>query len=145
VTEPKPEPTTEKQHAVRISFASRDELAGDDVLGTCYAKGKVIEANPSGIVVEFRNPEGGPYKVAVHGPTWHVPTVGVGEDVEVELFRALLESQAAELGARMAAMDSATNNASELISSLTLQFNRARQAAITKELMEIIGGTEALK
>jgi len=88
VTEPKPEPTTEKQHAVRISFASRDELAGDDVLGTCYAKGKVIEANPSGIVVEFRNPEGGPYKVAVHGPTWHVPTVGVGEDVEVELFRS---------------------------------------------------------
>lgn len=65
--------------------------------------------------------------------------------VEVQLFRALLESQAAELGARMTAMDSATNNASEMISSLTLQFNRARQAAITKELMEIIGGAEALK
>ncbi|HEX7128137.1 MAG TPA: ATP synthase F1 subunit gamma [Thermodesulfobacteriota bacterium] len=65
--------------------------------------------------------------------------------VETELFRALLESQAAELGARMTAMDAATNNASELISSLTLQFNRARQAAITKELMEIIGGAEALK
>lgn len=65
--------------------------------------------------------------------------------VETELFRALLESQAAELGARMTAMDAATNNASELIGSLTLQFNRARQAAITKELMEIIGGAEALK
>lgn len=65
--------------------------------------------------------------------------------VETELFRALLESQAAELGARMTAMDAATNNASDLIGSLTLQFNRARQAAITKELMEIIGGAEALK
>ncbi|HEY8370701.1 MAG TPA: ATP synthase F1 subunit gamma [Thermodesulfobacteriota bacterium] len=65
--------------------------------------------------------------------------------METELFRALLESQAAELGARMTAMDAATNNASELISTLTLQFNRARQAAITKELMEIIGGAEALK
>jgi F-type H+-transporting ATPase subunit gamma len=65
--------------------------------------------------------------------------------VEVEIFRALLESQAAELGARMTAMDNATNNATELISKLTLQFNRARQAAITKELMEIIGGAEALK
>ncbi len=65
--------------------------------------------------------------------------------METELFRALLESQAAELGARMTAMDAATNNAGEMISSLTLQFNRARQAAITKELMEIIGGAEALK
>ncbi len=65
--------------------------------------------------------------------------------VETEVFRALLESQAAELGARMTAMDAATNNASDLISSLTLQFNRARQAAITKELMEIIGGAEALR
>ena len=52
---------------------------------------------------------------------------------------------ASEFGARMSAMDSATKNASEMISSLTLQFNRARQAAITKELMEIIGGAEALK
>ncbi|HWP35094.1 MAG TPA: ATP synthase F1 subunit gamma [Thermodesulfobacteriota bacterium] len=65
--------------------------------------------------------------------------------VEVELFRALLESQAAELGARMTAMDNATNNATEMIDALTLQFNRARQAAITKELMEVISGAEALK
>ncbi|MBW2547524.1 MAG: F0F1 ATP synthase subunit gamma, partial [Deltaproteobacteria bacterium] len=47
--------------------------------------------------------------------------------------------------ARMTAMDSATNNASDMIDRLTLQYNRARQAAITKELMEIIGGAEALK
>jgi F-type H+-transporting ATPase subunit gamma len=65
--------------------------------------------------------------------------------VEISIFRALLESMASELGARMTAMDSATTNAKEMIGSLTLAYNRARQAAITKELMEIIGGAEALK
>jgi F-type H+-transporting ATPase subunit gamma len=65
--------------------------------------------------------------------------------VEAQIFRVLLESVAGEHGARMTAMDSATNNAVEMISRLTLQMNRARQAAITKELMEIIGGAEALK
>jgi F-type H+-transporting ATPase subunit gamma len=65
--------------------------------------------------------------------------------VEVEVFRALLESIASEHGARMTAMDNATKNASEMISRLTLVYNRARQAAITTELMEIIGGAEALK
>ena len=52
---------------------------------------------------------------------------------------------ASELGARMTAMDSATKNAAEMISKLTLDYNRARQAAITTELMEIIGGAEALR
>lgn len=65
--------------------------------------------------------------------------------VEVELYRALLESIASELGARMASMDAATRNASEMIGHLTLEFNRARQAAITTELVEIVGGAEALK
>jgi F-type H+-transporting ATPase subunit gamma len=64
--------------------------------------------------------------------------------VEVEIFRALLENQAGEHAARMASMESATRNTEELISRLTLQFNRARQAAITKELMEIVSGAEAL-
>jgi F-type H+-transporting ATPase subunit gamma len=65
--------------------------------------------------------------------------------VEISLYRALLESQASEFGARMTAMDAATRNAKEMIGRLTLAYNRARQAAITKELMEIIGGAEALK
>ena len=64
--------------------------------------------------------------------------------VEVELYRALLESQASEHGARMTAMDAASKNANDLIDRLTLDYNRARQAAITKELMEIIAGAEAL-
>jgi F-type H+-transporting ATPase subunit gamma len=65
--------------------------------------------------------------------------------VETQVFRILLESVAGEHGARMTAMDSATSNSTEMIARLTLQMNRARQAAITKELMEIIGGAEALK
>ncbi len=64
--------------------------------------------------------------------------------VEIQVFRALLESQAAELSARMTAMDAATNNATELIDTLTLQMNRARQAAITKEIIEIVSGAAAI-
>jgi F-type H+-transporting ATPase subunit gamma len=65
--------------------------------------------------------------------------------LETQLHRALLESVASEFGARMTAMENATKNASEMIDRLTLQYNRARQASITKELMEIVGGAEALK
>jgi F-type H+-transporting ATPase subunit gamma len=65
--------------------------------------------------------------------------------VDISILRALYESQASEFGARMTAMDAATKNAKEMINSLTLQYNKARQASITKELMEIIGGSEALK
>ena len=64
---------------------------------------------------------------------------------EVAILRALLEATASEHGARMTAMDSATSNASKMMGSLTLQMNRARQASITRELMEIVGTAEALK
>ena len=65
--------------------------------------------------------------------------------IEVQIFRSLLESSASEHGARMTAMDSASKNASEMIGKLTLQYNRARQASITKELLEIISGAESIK
>jgi F-type H+-transporting ATPase subunit gamma len=65
--------------------------------------------------------------------------------VEVQIYRALLESLAAEYGARMTAMENATRNAAEMIDLLTLQFNKARQERITKELLEIVGGAEALR
>ncbi|HEU4639536.1 MAG TPA: ATP synthase F1 subunit gamma, partial [Candidatus Binatia bacterium] len=64
---------------------------------------------------------------------------------EIKIQRALLEAAASEHGARMTAMDSATTNASKMMGSLTLQMNRARQASITRELMEIVGTAEALK
>ena len=64
--------------------------------------------------------------------------------METELYRALLESAASELGARMTAMRNASKKAGELIESLTLQMNRARQAEITQEILEVVGGAEAL-
>ncbi|MBN1882657.1 MAG: ATP synthase F1 subunit gamma [Deltaproteobacteria bacterium] len=64
--------------------------------------------------------------------------------LNTQVFRALIESEASELGARMTAMDSATSNAEEMIEKLTLDYNRARQEAITLELMEIVSGAEAL-
>jgi len=67
------------------------------------------------------------------------------KNVEIQIYRALLESQASEEAARMAAMENATKAANEMIDSLTLQYNKARQASITKELMDIVGGVEALK
>jgi F-type H+-transporting ATPase subunit gamma len=69
----------------------------------------------------------------------------VPRHLDVQVWRALLDSAASEHGARMTAMESASKNAGELIAALTLQYNRARQAYITKELMEIVGGAEALK
>ncbi len=65
--------------------------------------------------------------------------------IEFSIYRVLLENQAGEHAARMTSMESATRNTEELISSLTLQFNRARQAAITKELVEIVTGAQALE
>ena len=65
--------------------------------------------------------------------------------IDLQLFRILMESQAAELAARMTAMESASKNASELISGLTLKMNKTRQSMITTELTEIVSGAEALE
>jgi F-type H+-transporting ATPase subunit gamma len=65
-------------------------------------------------------------------------------NLAVQVFRALLENAASEQGSRMTAMDNATRNAGEMIKKLTITYNRTRQAAITKELIEIISGAEAL-
>jgi F-type H+-transporting ATPase subunit gamma len=64
--------------------------------------------------------------------------------LEIQIYRALLESAAAEHAARMAAMEAATNNAKDMIEALTLKMNKIRQAAITKEIIEVVGGAEAL-
>lgn len=66
------------------------------------------------------------------------------KNLAVQIYRALMESAASEQGARMTAMDNATRNASDMIKTLELQYNRGRQAYITKELIEIISGAEAL-
>ena len=68
----------------------------------------------------------------------------VPKNIAVQIFTALLESAASEQGARMTAMDNATRNANDMIDNLTLFYNRSRQAVITKELIEIISGAEAI-
>ncbi len=68
----------------------------------------------------------------------------IPRNISVQVFRALLENVAGEMGAKMSAMDNATRNAGEMIHKLTLSYNRQRQAQITKELIEIISGAEAL-
>jgi F-type H+-transporting ATPase subunit gamma len=65
-------------------------------------------------------------------------------NISIQVFRALLENAASEQGARMSAMDSATRNAGDMINKLSIKYNRQRQAQITKELIEIISGAEAL-
>ncbi|MCE5194657.1 MAG: ATP synthase F1 subunit gamma [Nitrospiraceae bacterium] len=67
------------------------------------------------------------------------------KNVEIQIFSALLESQGSEEAARMTAMENATKSANDMIDSLTLQYNKARQTSITTELMDIVGGVEALK
>jgi len=64
--------------------------------------------------------------------------------LNTQLFKAVLDANASEHGARMTAMDKATDNAGELLKALKLEYNRSRQAAITKEILEIVGGAEAL-
>jgi len=96
--------------------------AGEDVAGGDYLADYLYEPNAAEVLTQL-----------------------LPKYIEVQIFRAFLESVASEHGARMSAMDSASKNASEMIGKLTLQYNRARQAAITKELMEIISGAESIK
>ena len=69
----------------------------------------------------------------------------IPKSVKVQLFKAVLDSHASEHGARMTAMNKATDNAGEMLRELRLSYNKARQAAITGEILEIVAGAEALK
>jgi F-type H+-transporting ATPase subunit gamma len=69
----------------------------------------------------------------------------IPKSIKMQLYKSVLESNASEHGARMTAMDKATDNANELLKNLKIEYNRSRQAAITKEILEIVGGAEALK
>jgi F-type H+-transporting ATPase subunit gamma len=95
---------------------------------------------------EAANPAHGVYEDYIFEPAADVLLQSLlPRYVEGQVYQALLESTASEHGARMTAMSSATDNAGKMIQSLTLQLNRARQAGITREISEIVGGAEALK
>lgn len=101
---------------------------------------------PSGVVGIMKNTEGDRYKDYIFEPSKEeIMKNLVPRHFKMQLFRAVLESVASEHGSRMSAMENATKNASEMIESLTLDYNKARQASITKELMEIVGGVEAMR
>jgi F-type H+-transporting ATPase subunit gamma len=105
-----------------------------------YEKLLPIESTPG----NENSPTASDYYLVEPSPAELVPVV-LRTYVEAGILHALLEAEASEHGARMTAMDAATNNAVEMIERLTLEMNRARQAAITKELMDIVGGAEALR
>jgi F-type H+-transporting ATPase subunit gamma len=154
--------TIEMGHVKRLSFADAAEIGrrvlqlyadgAFDVATICYAKFKSVmsqEAVAQRLIpapIETRDET----KVAAPAVYDYEPDEAeiladlLPRNVSVQIFRALLENAASEQGARMTAMDSATRNAGEVIDRLTLQYNRTRQAMITKELIEIISGAEAL-
>ncbi|MCS6294768.1 MAG: ATP synthase F1 subunit gamma [Nitrospira sp.] len=106
---------------------------------------------PIDVAAEFGTAPNSTGQSAIGGSYLYEPEEGelltalVPKHFQIQAYRILLESAAAEHGARMAAMDGATRNAGQLIKKVTLYYNKTRQAAITKELMDIVGGAEALK
>lgn len=98
-------------------------------------------------IVKFEEEKAGPSQIDyLYEPSKEeILKVIIPKQLNIQMWKVLLESNAAEQGARMTAMESATDNAQELIETLTLHYNRARQSAITKEISEIVGGAEALK
>jgi F-type H+-transporting ATPase subunit gamma len=146
--------TVEYRHAAEIAeHVSKRFIAGevDEVVLVFNEFVSALTQTPRDVTalplvperVEGEGEEAIPFKIEPDAQT--VYSVLIPNALEFNIYRVLLESQAGEHAARMTAMESATRNTEELISSLTLQFNRARQAAITKELVEIVTGAQALE
>jgi F-type H+-transporting ATPase subunit gamma len=154
--------TIEMSHVKRLGFADAAEIGrrvlelyGEgqfDVATICYAKFKSVMSQEPVVHRLIPPPieaaDGGKHALAAfydyEPDEAEILAKLLPRNVSVQIFRALLENAASEQGARMTAMDSATRNAGEVIDRLTLQYNRTRQAMITKELIEIISGAEAL-
>lgn len=142
--------TYEKAEAIAQEFVAR-YLAGEvDSVHLCYNEFKSAIAQTPVVVqllpIEPPAAEAGASVDFKYEPSREALLADLlPRQVAMQVWRALLESAASEHGARMSAMESATKNAEEMIAALTLQYNRARQAYVTKELMEIVSGAEALK
>jgi len=147
----------------QVSFADAQEIAADivdrfitdgiDVVHLFYARFRsalVQEPVGSQIIPVLPAVEGSDAAPASLAAVEYEPDQDeilaalLPRNIAVQIFRALLENAASEQGSRMTAMDNATRNAGDMINRLTIQYNRTRQAAITKELIEIISGAEAL-
>jgi F-type H+-transporting ATPase subunit gamma len=104
-----------------------------------------LQLIPAAVPAEAASAEAGAAAIYEYEPdAGEILSDLIPRNISVQVFRALLENVAGEMGAKMSAMDNATRNAGEMINKLTLSYNRQRQAQITKELIEIISGAEAL-
>ena len=143
----------EISHAKRISATLIEEFSSKEVDAVYLVYNEFKSVIQQRIVVEQLLPiqkmagseEASLIDYIYEQPAGEIFSSLIPKHVEVQVYRALLESAAAEYGARMTAMDAATNNAVDLIDSLTLTMNRARQAGITREIIEIVGGAAALE
>ena len=115
-----------------VSQAVNSTLDLQEVLNTIVGKAVQLSDTDAGAIYEFEPSEE------------EILAELLPKNLAVQIYTALLENAASEQGARMTAMDNATRNAGEMIDRLTLNYNRTRQAVITKELIEIISGAEAL-
>ena len=131
--------------AERYAAGEVDEviLVYNEFVSTISQKPRELRLLPFA-VTEQAEGEAAPLPYEIEPSPAKLLEVLVPKAVETEIFQALLENQVGEHAARMTAMESATSNTEDLISNLTLKYNRARQAAITKELVEIVSGAEAL-
>ena len=155
--------TIEMGHVKKMAFTDAAEIGrrvlelyaegAFDVATICYAKFKSVMTQEATVQRLIPAPVEATVDASKHAPSAvydyepdeaEILAELLPRNVSVQVFRALLENAASEQGARMTAMDSATRNAGEVIDKLTLQYNRQRQAMITKELIEIISGAEAL-
>ena len=116
----------------RFQSALVQEPTGIQIVPVAVKTGEAPSANDGGAAVEYEPDEEG------------ILAALLPRNVAIQIFRAMLENAASEQGSRMTAMDNATRNAGDMIKRLSIQYNRARQAAITTELVEIISGAEAL-
>ncbi|HEX8640126.1 MAG TPA: F0F1 ATP synthase subunit gamma [Allosphingosinicella sp.] len=146
-----------------VSFADAQAIADDlveryttdgiDIVHLFYARFRsALVQEPVGrqiipvppVPAQGNEPAGVPAAIEYEPDEEEILAELLPRNVAVQIFRALLENAASEQGSRMTAMDNATRNAGDMINRLTIQYNRTRQAAITKELIEIISGAEAL-
>jgi F-type H+-transporting ATPase subunit gamma len=140
----------------RMGYANAAEIAQNvlarfeagefDVATLFYSRFQsVISQTPTALQIIPAHFEGGAGALYDYEPSEEAVLADLlPKGVATQVFTALLENGASEQGARMSAMDNATRNAGDMINKLTIQYNRSRQAAITKELIEIISGAEAL-
>ena len=117
-----------------------------DAGGVLERTTRALLDSPSVLLAEFDADEGGSEAVNYEYEPDEEEILAdlLPRNIATQIFRGLLENGASEQGSRMTAMDNATRNAGEMIDKLTIQYNRSRQAAMTKELIEIISGAEAL-